>query len=83
MTKVQIKCCLFMSSIACKKATENDEGPGGNRDARSTTTRRSACYLDVKIVTRTINGMYVNNDTAAITRHRKRHILASSMGGVK
>lgn len=49
------------------------------RDARYTTERFFACYLRVKMTTRTINGTYVHNDTADITRHRKRHIFASAM----
>lgn len=64
--------------LQCKKATENDEGPRGLHGL----LRQDACYLGAKIATRTINGMYVINDTTAMTRHRKRHILASDMEGV-
>lgn len=64
---------------ARKRRRTGREMPSGNRYARYTTTRYFACYLGAKMATRTINGMYVNNDTTAITRHRKRHILASVM----
>ena len=41
------------------------------------TDREVAGYRVVKTATRTMNGIYVKKDTAAMIRHLKRHALAS------
>ena len=39
----------------------------------------ATCHRPAKMATQTIKGMYVNNEITAITRHRNRHDLASTL----